>query len=82
MFSLLLQWERQTLQSRIFTLHADLCLYPKHTHNRKQGYLQCSPLILAPLVNISKGDCENKSALFILFIFHLNKAQHSNLLLK
>ncbi len=33
-------------------------------------YLQCPPLILAPLVNMSKGSCENKSALFILFIFH------------
>ncbi len=33
-------------------------------------YIQCPPLILAPLVNMSKGSCENKSALFILFIFH------------
>ncbi len=33
-------------------------------------YLQCPPLILAPLVNMTKGGCENKSALFILFIFH------------
>ncbi len=33
-------------------------------------YIQCPPLILAPLVNMSKGGCENKSALFILFIFH------------
>ncbi len=28
-------------------------------------YVQCPPIILAPLVNISKGGCENKSALFI-----------------
>ncbi len=32
--------------------------------------IQCPPLILAPLVNMNKGGCENKSALFILFIFH------------
>ncbi len=32
--------------------------------------IQCPPLILAPLVNMSKGSCENKSALFILFIFY------------
>ncbi len=38
-----------------------------HTHT------QCPPLILAPLINISKGGCENKSALFILFIFHSKK---------
>ncbi len=36
-------------------------------------YIQCPPLILAPLVNMSKGGCENKSALFILFIFHSKK---------
>ncbi len=33
-------------------------------------YTQCPPLILAPLINMSKGSCENKSALFILLIFH------------
>ncbi len=36
-------------------------------------YIQCPPLILAPLVNMSKGSCENKSALFILFIFYSKK---------
>ncbi len=36
-------------------------------------YIQCPPLILAPLVNMTKGGCENKSALFILFIFHSKK---------
>ncbi len=36
-------------------------------------HVQCPPLILAPLVNMSKGGCENKSALFILFIFHSKK---------
>ncbi len=36
-------------------------------------YIQCPPLILAPLVNMSKGGCENKSALFILFIFRSKK---------
>ncbi len=45
-------------------------------------YIQCLPLILAPLVNMSKGGCENKSALFILFIFHSNFFENSNLSLK
>ncbi len=44
--------------------------------------LQCPPLILAPLVNMSKGSCENKSALFILFIFYSKNSQNSNLSLK
>ncbi len=44
--------------------------------------IQCPPLILAPLVNMSKGGCENKSALFILFIFHSENSQNSNLSLK
>ncbi len=35
--------------------------------------IQCTLLILAPLVNMSKGGCENKSALFILLIFHSKK---------
>ncbi len=45
-------------------------------------FIQCPPLILAPLVNMSKGGCENKSALFILFIFHSKNSQNSNLSLK
>ncbi len=44
--------------------------------------LQCPPLILAPLMNMSKGGCENKSELFILLIFHSKKSQNSNLSLK
>ncbi len=44
--------------------------------------IQCPPLILAPLINISKGGCENKSALFILLIFHSKNSQNSNLSLK
>ncbi len=36
----------------------------------KKSHIQCPPLILPPLVNMSKGSCENKSALFILFIFY------------
>ncbi len=32
-------------------------------------FVQCPPLILAPLINMSKGGCENKSALFILWSF-------------
>ncbi len=47
-----------------------------------QNSIQCPPLILAPLVNTSKGGCENKSALFILFIFHSKNSQNSNLSLK
>ncbi len=35
--------------------------------------IQCPPLILAPLVNMSKGSCENKSALFILFNLSFKK---------
>ncbi len=46
------------------------------------SHIQCPPLILAPLVNMSKGGCENKSALFILFIFHSKNSQNSNLALK
>ncbi len=38
-------------------------------------HVQCPPLILAPLVNLSKGSCENKSALFILLIFHSKNSQ-------
>ncbi len=30
---------------------------------------------MAPLVNMSKGSCENKSALFILFIFYSKNSQ-------
>ncbi len=44
--------------------------------------IQCPPLILAPLVNMSKGGYENKSALFILFIFHSKNSQNFNLSLK
>ncbi len=47
-----------------------------------EKYIQCPPLILAPLVNMTKGGCENKSALFILFIFHSKNSQNSNLSLK
>ncbi len=49
---------------------------------QKKNYIQCPPLILAPLVNMSKGGCENKSALFILFIFYSKNSQNSNLSLK
>ncbi len=49
---------------------------------KKDVDIQCPPLILAPLINMSKGGCENKSALFILFIFHSKNSQNSNLSLK
>ncbi len=39
----------------------------------------CGQNYLAPLVNIIKEGCENKSVLFILLIFHLEKSQKSNL---
>ncbi len=56
-----------------------ICVHPPtHTYI----HIQCPPLILAPLVNMSKGGCENKSALFILFIFHSKNSQNSNLSLK
>ncbi len=45
-------------------------------------HIQCPPLILAPSINMSKGCCENKSALFILLIFHSNNSQNSSLSLK
>ncbi len=38
--------------------------------------VQCCSLILAPLVNMCKGGCENKSALFIILIFHKNKNKY------
>ncbi len=44
--------------------------------------IQCPPLILAPLINMSKGGCENRSALFILLIVHSINSQNSNLSLK
>ncbi len=47
---------------------SDACQPPSYPPSRSA--IQCPPLILAPLVNMSKGSCENKSALFILFIFH------------
>ncbi len=39
-------------------------------------------LIVAPLINVRKVSGENKSALFILLIFHLKNSQNSNLSLK
>ncbi len=53
-------------------------MYTPHTHT----HTQCPPLILAALVNLSKGGCENKSALFILLIFHSKNSENSKLSLK
>ncbi len=53
-----------------------------HWRSVSGAHLQCPPLILAPLINMSKGGCENKSALFILLIFHSINSQNSNLSLK
>ncbi len=47
----------------------NLPLVLKHHYIYIYIYIQCPPLILAPLVNMSKGSCENKSALFILLSF-------------
>ncbi len=49
---------------------------------KTKKHIQCPPLILAPLINVRKGVCENKSALFILLIFHSKNSQNSNLSLK
>ncbi len=57
-------------------------IYTIFTRNKNYIYIQCPPLILAPLINMSKGGCENKSALFILLIFHSINSQNSNLSLK
>ncbi len=43
--------------------------------------IQSWPKTSAPLVNIIKGGCENKSALLILLIFYLKTSQKSNILL-
>ncbi len=32
---------------------------------------------MGPLLNMSKGGCENKSTSFIFLIFHSNKSQNS-----
>ncbi len=42
-------------------------------------YIQSWPKISAPLVNMIKEGCENKSALLILLIFYFKKSQNSNL---
>ncbi len=39
--------------------------------------LQSWPKISAPLVNMTKGGCENVSALLILLIFYLKKSNLS-----
>ncbi len=57
-------------------------IYRTHIYIYIYIYIQCPPLILAPLINMSKGSCENKSALFILLIFPSKNSQNSNLSLK
>ncbi len=62
-------------------LHSNVDFYFKFDEYSKFNFffdsptVQCPPLILAPLVNMTKGGCENKSALFILFIFHSKNSQ-------
>ncbi len=65
-------------------LKLSVCYWPEKVFKSKllNIYIQCPPLILAPLINMSKGGCENKSALFILLIFHSINSQNSNLSLK
>ncbi len=45
----------------------------QHTSSSQHALLlivtQCPPLILAPLISMSKDGCENKSALFIILIY-------------
>ncbi len=44
----------------------------------KKHKILCPPLILAPLVNMSKGGYKNKSAFFIRFIFHSKNTHNSH----
>ncbi len=60
----------------------NMCKKNVQTGCTRYVHIQCPPLILAPLINMSKGGCENKSALFILLIFHSINSQNSNLSLK
>ncbi len=68
-------------QLDFFSFHHKMFLSPSTLW--KVGYIKMSKFIhihkiyttvpstiLAPLVNMTKGSCENKSALLILFIFH------------
>ncbi len=56
-----------------FLIHL-ICIFLSHhveyknanAHLRISAYVQCYLLILPPLVNMSKGSCENKFALFHL----------------
>ncbi len=53
-----------------------------YTHIYIYIYIQCPPLILAPLVNMSKGGCENKLHCLSFLSFIQKKSQNSNLSLK
>ncbi len=76
----------------LLVLHNDFYFIDSKIYNKRQfqfqtscrwvNDIQCPPLILAPLINMSKGSCENKSALFILLIFPSKNSQNSNLSLK
>ncbi len=66
-----------SINTILYTIIEASCLILEIPQN-----IQCPPLILAPLINMSKGGCENKSALFILLIFHSINSQNSNLSLK
>ncbi len=64
------QWENFLT---VTTLVSSLFQVELYCHSATCVDIQCPPLILAPLINMSKGGCENKSALFILLIFHSKK---------
>ncbi len=63
-------------------LHHNKIKKVKGSKHMNALYIQCTPLILALLINMSKSGCGNKSALFILLIFCSNKSHYSNLSLK
>ncbi len=53
-----------------------------YTHIYTYIYAQSWSELLAPLVNMIKGGCENEFALLILLIFYLKKSQKYNLSLE
>ncbi len=71
-------FQNTSLFNQFTSLLALNCSCPNFFWNVLQVWMtgkdvQCPPLILAPLVNMSKGGCENKSALLILFYLSFKK---------
>ncbi len=69
---------KRILLGRKWVRRSDNLVSCKSSSLLNLSYIQCPPLILALLINMSKGGCENKSALFILLIFHSINSQNSN----